>query len=231
MSVEFTIVSIGTLSANRLWGEQIPVRTAHATTTLIRSGGRTILVDPGLPGVILAARLNERTGLQLGDITDVFCTTLRQAHRRGLEALTHARWWCSETELTTYTHGLEDRHDAADRLASDAAEGHAEELALLERFRPAEDDLAPQVGLYPLEGPSPGGCGLLLTPPTRTILIAGDAAATAEHLAAGQVWDGCVDAQAAMDSLTDLLEVADIVVCGHDNLTIPLAGFNAGGIM
>ncbi len=223
--------SIGTLSANRLWGEQVPVRTAHATTTLVRSGEKTILVDPGLPSVILAAKLNERTGLQLSDITDVFCTTLREPHRRGLDALEHATWWCSETELTTYTHGLEDRHLAADRLDSDGADAHADELALLDRFVAAEEDFTPQVSLYPLEGPSPGGCGLLLTPPTRTILIAGDAAVTAEHLAAGQVWDGCVDTQTAMDSLTDLLEVADIVVCGHDNLTIPLAGFSAGGIM
>jgi glyoxylase-like metal-dependent hydrolase (beta-lactamase superfamily II) len=231
MSVEFTIISIGTLSANRLWGEQIPVRTAHATTTLIRSGEKTILVDPGLPSVILAAKLNERTGLHLSDVTDVFCTTLREPHRRGLDGLTHATWWCSEKELTSYTHGLEDKHGAAGRLASDEADAHAKELALLDRFRPADDDLAPQVSLYPLEGPSPGGCGLLLTPPTQTILIAGDAAVTAEHLRAGQVWDGCEDTQAAMDSLTDLLEVADIVVCGHDNLTIPLAGFSTGGIM
>jgi len=34
------------------------------------------------------------------------------------------------------------------------------------------------------------------------------------------VWDGCVDTEAAMESLKDLLEVADIVVPGHDNIML-----------
>ena len=52
------------------------------------------------------------------------------------------------------------------------------------------------------------------------MVIAGDAVVTAEHLRRGQVWEGCADAEAAMDSLSDLLEVADVIVPGHDNLTL-----------
>ncbi|HOF18858.1 MAG TPA: hypothetical protein PK082_08100, partial [Phycisphaerae bacterium] len=101
MTVEYAIISIGTLSANRLWGESAAVRTAHATTTLVRAGERVILVDPSLPAAALAARFGERTGRTLADVTDVFCTTLRPAHRRGVAALPNARWWCGELELET----------------------------------------------------------------------------------------------------------------------------------
>ncbi len=56
MAVEYTIISIGTLSRNLLWDESARIRTAHATTTLVSDGKRRILVDPSLPGQILEAR-------------------------------------------------------------------------------------------------------------------------------------------------------------------------------
>jgi hypothetical protein len=55
-SVRVDIISIGTLDRNRLWGETQSVRTAHATTTLIRTSKRSILIDPGLPSAALGAR-------------------------------------------------------------------------------------------------------------------------------------------------------------------------------
>ena len=45
---------------------------------------------------------------------------------------------------------------------------------------------------------------LLLAGPIRTIVVAGDAAVTAEHVLAGRVWAGANDTTAAMESLTDL---------------------------
>ena len=83
MAIEYSVISIGTLSRNLLWNESAAVRTPHATTTLVTDGDRKILVDPSLPGHILESRFNERTGAALADITDVFCTTLRPVHRRG----------------------------------------------------------------------------------------------------------------------------------------------------
>ena len=62
MPVEYCVISIGALSTNRLWGESGAVRAAHATTTLVVQDDRRILVDPSLPGPILAARFHERTG-------------------------------------------------------------------------------------------------------------------------------------------------------------------------
>jgi len=88
----------------------------------------------------------------------------------------------------------------------------------LQRFRGAPDKFSEQVSLYPLEGPSPGSAGLLLTPPPMTIAIAGDAALTGEHVQRGMVWEGCADTEIAVESLQDLLEVADVIVPGHDNL-------------
>jgi len=222
MPVEYCIVSIGTLSCNKLWGEAAAVRTSHATTTLVSDDGRTILVDPSLPAPALSARFYERTGKLLTEVTDVFCTTLRPVHRRSIEAIAQARWWCGEQELLAYREHLEGLRASADRLgAEDVADVEAD-LELIGRFRAAPESFTRQVQLYPLAGPSVGSAGLLLTPATVTVAIAGDAALTAEHVRRGQVWEGCADTQQAMRSLEDLLELADVIVPGHDNVMLSL---------
>ncbi len=218
MSVEFRVISIGALSHHRLWGEPAPVRTAHATCTYVTAGEKRILVDPSLPATALNARFGERTGQDLGHVTDVFCTTLRPAHRRALPALTEARWWAWAPELDAYRGHLEQLAETAARAESADAEAVREELKLLERFEPAPDELADRVELFPLAGASPGSAGLLLTPPSRTLVIAGDIVLTREHLLGGQVWKGCVDTETAMSSLQDILELADLIVPGHDNI-------------
>jgi len=218
MSVEYCIISIGTLSHNRLWGEQAPVRTPHATTTVVRDEQRTILVDPSLPIEVLAARYNERTGGSLADVTDVFCTTLRPVHRRAIAAFDEANWWAGETEIETYRGHLTSLLDSAERLDAEEVNVIEADLALLGRFAAAPEKFTRQVQLYPLLGASPGSAGLLLTPSTSTIVIAGDAAVTTRHVLAGQVWKGCASMEDAMASLTDLLELADVIVPGHDNV-------------
>jgi glyoxylase-like metal-dependent hydrolase (beta-lactamase superfamily II) len=220
MAAEYTIISIGTLSRNLLWGESAHVRTAHATTTLISDGKRRILVDPSLPGQILEARFNERTGGTLADVTDVFCTTLRPVHRRGLDVLRQANWSCHQAELEAYGRHLAGLLESAERLASEDAEGVRADIEIIRRFRPAPERFGEQIHLYPLAGPSVGSAGLLLTPPANTIVIAGDAAVTAEHFRRGQVWRGCVDTAAAMAALRDLVEIADVIVPGHDNVML-----------
>ena len=218
MSVEYSVISIGTLAVNRVWGESRPMRTSHATTTLVSDGKRRILVDPSLPGPALAARFFERTGQPLEHVTDVFCTSLRPVHRRSVEAFPNARWWCAEAELDSYGRHLAALRESADRLESADLALVDADLALLERFKPAPDKFSEQISLYPLPGPSDGAAGLLLTPPTATIIIAGDAALTRGHVEHGQVWEGATDAQAAMDSLAELLDLADVIVPGHDNV-------------
>lgn len=217
MSVEFSVVSIGALSSNPFWGEGPGIRTSHATTTLVRDGDRLILVDPSLPAVALASRLGERTGLQPQSITDVFCTTLRPTHRRSVELFETARWLCCEQELAAYRQHLEALAQSAGRTDSEAGEAVMADLALVEKFHPAPDKLTPAVHLYPLAGPSVASAGLLLAGAARTAIVAGDAALTADHVFAGRVWSGSADTTAAMSSLVELIEIADVIVCGHDN--------------
>ncbi|MCR9075788.1 MAG: hypothetical protein NXI07_07100, partial [bacterium] len=80
-ALDFRIISIGTLAANPLWDERSPVRTGHATTTLVRSGDMTLIVDPGLPAPALKARLHERSGLKPEQITHVYLTSFHPEAR------------------------------------------------------------------------------------------------------------------------------------------------------
>lgn len=216
-SPRIDIVSIGTLSRNLLWNEPAAVRTPHATCSLVRTGKRTILVDPGLPPQALAARLFERTGLRPEQIDEVFLTNFRPAHRAGLPLFDGVPVWCHENEIEPVREhlnrlliSLNDDDDDAGRVKL--------ELDLLDRLRVADDQLAPGIDLFPLFGYTPGNCGLLVNTPTQTILIAGDAVATQDHFLAGQVLPDLWNLAQARESLEEVYEIADVIVPGHDNL-------------
>jgi len=216
--MDYRIISIGTLSVHDLWEKPMPARTAHATTTLVESEGRFILVDPSLPPQVITARLAERAGLEPSDITDVFLTNFRPAHRWGLAAFEHANWFISEAEresigpLLVQKLSQESDPDMANHLRND--------VALLKQCRSAPDRLAPQVDLFPLPGFTPGTCGLLLSDVQRTTLITGDAVATVEHLRAGRVLRGAGDIEQAQQSFVEAIEIADVIIPGHDNLAL-----------
>lgn len=218
--MDYRIISIGTLSVHELWERQGPARTAHATTTLIRSGNRRIVVDPGLPPQVIAARLSERAGLVPEDISDVFLTSFRPAHRWGLEAFPNARWLISETERETVGTSLiqrfQDEEDDAVRTMLE------QDIAILKRCEAAPDQIAPHVDLFPLPGYTPGTCGLLLAFPGggATVLIAGDAVATQEHLEQGRILRGAFDLEQAQESFREVIEIADFIVPGHDGLLV-----------
>jgi len=219
-AMEYRIISIGALSRHELRPDKGTPRTAHATTTLIRSGQHTILVDPGLPAPAIAARLTERAGIEPDDVTDVFLTNFRPAHRRGLAAFEKARWLISEREREMVGAMLIERfREAGD---DETRELLREEIALMKRFTAAPDRLAPHVDLFPLPGFTPGTCGLLLSQPRSTTLIAGDAVATVEHLEQGRVLPHCYDVEQARESLMEAIEIADFIIPGHDNLTVNL---------
>jgi glyoxylase-like metal-dependent hydrolase (beta-lactamase superfamily II) len=216
-AVRFDIISIGTLSRNRLWNETQDVRTAHSTTTLIRSGNRLILVDPGLPAPALAARLHERTGLSPDRIDTVFLTNFRPDHRLGLSIFRKAKTLIHELEQQAVGEHLQ-------RLIEEAPLENVElktvksELELLNSCQPAPDKLADNIDLFPLSGYTPGTCGLLLSLPTSTVIVASDAVATQEHFLAGQVLPDSWDIKAAQESLREVYEIADLIIPGHDNI-------------
>ena len=219
--MELVIVSIGALSKNAIWNERAPVRIGHATTTLIRTTAVDdpatpvlLLVDPSLPAQILAARLDERTGLKPEAITHVFLTNWRPVHRRALELFDHATWWMSQDEIDAANEAL----NAAEQATDQDDPLIAKERSLLARVQAVPDNLAEGVDLFPLPGYTIGQSGLLISEPTRTTLITGDAVPTAAHFLAGQVFPDCYDLEKAKESLVEMFEIADLIIPGHDNL-------------
>jgi len=216
-SVRLDVISIGTLSRNRLWGETEPVRTAHSTTTLIRAGKRNILVDPGLPPLAMNARLNERTGLKPEQIDTVFLTNFRPSHRAGLALFNRAKILIFEREREITSAHLEALIEEAP-AEDEGRKTLLAELKLLQSFRVAEDKLAEQVDLFPLPGYTPGTCGLLVAAPTYSAMIAGDAVPTLDHFLAGQILPDAYDIEAAGESLREVYEIADWIIPAHDNI-------------
>jgi len=221
MSVSFDVISIGCLSRNRLWGEKESVRAAHATTTLVRDGGTTLLVDPSLPPELLARLLDDRAGQSPDKVEAVFLTTFRPIHRRGLRLFPNATWMMAASEIDAVRAHLEEMQD---REGDDAEVRKlvGEEIVLLDRIQPAPDKLSAHVDLFPAPGASAGSTALLLVPAGRTVAIAGDAILTREHYEQGQVFDRSFDAERARESFRELMEIADIIVPGHDNVFMPL---------
>ena len=216
--MDYRVISIGALSVHELWTKQGAARTPHATTTLVRSGDRTILVDPALPLPALTALLAERIGLEPADVTDVFLTNFLPSHRWALEAFGNARWLISEAEREGIGAQLVQRYrqeaDESMRMALQR------DIAILKKCVTAPDQIARHVDLFPVPGFTPGTCGLLLSHPNSTTLIAGDAVATIEHLEHGRILRGAFDLDQAQESLAEAIGIADVIVPGHDNVVV-----------
>ncbi|MHC4089781.1 MAG: MBL fold metallo-hydrolase [Planctomycetota bacterium] len=222
MNCTLDVVSIGTLSRNVFWNEKATVRPAHATTTLIREGTQTILVDPSLPAELLAHRLDERAGLKPAQIDLVFLTNFRPVHRRSLELFDRATWMLAEEERTAVINHLKSALQDLGGSGPDQPAPPAEiqqELTLVERTVVPPDRLTPTVHLFPAPGPSIGAAGLLLEA-LKTVVIAGDAVLTRDHFEHGRVFDRSADPGKARESFADILEVAEIIIPGHDNLIV-----------
>lgn len=217
----FRVISIGTMAHNPLWGERGEVRPAHATTTLLEAGDARILVDPSLPEQILVPRLFERSGLRPEAITHVFLTSFHPMRRRGLAAFDDAQWLVGELEREAIGAQLVGKFQEAEEAGDgELAKSLRAEVALLQRCKAAPDRLADGIDLFPLPGVTPGTCGLLLPMPAVTVLVAGDAVATQDHLAAGKVISPVFNLEQAQESFREAVEIADMVVCGRDNAVL-----------
>lgn len=220
--VEARVISIGTLSAHPLWMEKGEVRTGHATSTLIRSGKKAILVDPGLPDRAIAARLGERAGAGVGQVTHVFLTSFQLDTFRGINAFPHATWWIAEREREAVGVPLAQQLKVA-MLGDDREliERLQMQVAILKRCEPAPDRLADGVDLFPMPGVTPGLSGLIVEQGRGgkgTLVVAGDAIATIEHLERGMVLTSAIDVKLAQESFREAVEIADWFIPGRDNL-------------
>lgn len=216
--MKFRILSIGTLSHHELWDRPQAPRTAHATTVLIESEGKRLLVDPGLPGQVIAARLGERAGLSVDDIDMVFLTNFKPSHRRGLAIFGKSKWYLSEQERSIIGGKLvEDLEHVEDE---ETRQLYRQEITTLRQCEASPDQLLDQVDLFPLYGFTPGTCGLILAEPKRTVVVAGDAVPTVEHMDQRRVGRGAGDVEQAKESLEEALEIADAIIPGHDNLVM-----------
>ncbi len=221
MSIDYRLISIGTLAAHPLWNEKAQVRTGHATTILISAGDTHILVNPSLPAPALLARLSERTSLQPEDITHVFLTSFQADQRRALRAFDMALWLLHEAErqsvVESYQAQMTEAEDGDDEELVALIET---EIEILARCEVAPDSLASGVDLFPLPGVTPGTCGLLLAQPNMTILVCGDAVATSEHLEQGKVLPTSVSIEQAQESFREAIEIADVIIPGRDNIQL-----------
>ncbi|HRJ49969.1 MAG: MBL fold metallo-hydrolase [Phycisphaeraceae bacterium] len=220
--MDYRIISIGALACHPLWGERAPVRTGHATTTLIRSKDRVIVVDPSLPELALEARLLERANLRPGEVTDVFLTSFRPDVRRGVALFESASWWIGEAEREAVGAVLATRlkEEAQAQGDEELIEALSRDVAILRRTRAAGDRLADQVDLFPMPGVTPGLCGLLLEHPRYTVVVCGDGIPTVEHLERGMALSPAVDVDRARSSMAEAVEVADLLVPGRDNVVV-----------
>ena len=154
-------------------------------------------------------------------IQRVFMTSLTEDHLRGLAVFPTATWWAFESELDAARRAVEDDLEMAREHPEDGGVETLQAMrTLLHRVVPAPEELLPNVDLFPSMGVTPGSCGLLLAESTRTTLIAGDTVATREHLEAAQVLPHCWDREQAQDSFKDVIEIADIIVPGRDDLLL-----------
>lgn len=181
-----------------------------------------MVIDPGLPGPILGARLAERAPLRPRDVTHVFLTAATPEHMRGLDAFPHATWLAFETEIAHALAAVQEALVLAEAHPEDGGvEPAAQRLAALQRMVPADDTLAPGVDLFPSPGVTPGCCGVLVAEPRRTIVIAGDAVATREHVAEAKVLPHCWNRDQAQESFAEVIQIADAIIPGRDNIVYP----------
>jgi glyoxylase-like metal-dependent hydrolase (beta-lactamase superfamily II) len=230
MALDIRVISIGALSAHPLWGERAAVRTGHSTTTLIRSGEVTILIDPGLPEQALVARLAERANLTPDQVTHVFLTSFHPDTHRGIGAFPHAVWWVSREEREGVGIPLvQQLKRASDTGEKEMADLLKREISLLHRCTECPETLAEGVDVFPLPGLTPGLTGVICEEPDLTTLICGDAIPTIEHLRRKMVLPTGANVDKARESFAEAIQIADVLILGRDNAVTNIYDAGSGG--
>jgi len=206
--VRIDVIAIGSLAKNKYWREKTPVRQEYATTTLVRSGDLVMIVDPGWPADVLAAALFYRAGLKADAVMCVFLTHFDACHFGGIGLFPGAKWLAYEEEL---------------KYADAEVAAESPEREVLARLSAAPEKFAPGVDCFPTFGHTPGHSSVLVYSAMQTAIVAGDAVLSREHFERGDLGDKPWDLVKAKESFQDVLEIADIIVPGHDNLFVARA--------
>lgn len=207
--VRVDVLAIGSLRKNPYWSEKVVARNEYATATLVRSGDLVMVVDPGWPAEVLRAALYYRAGLAPEAVTHAFLTHFDPAHWCGIALFEKAVWSMYEEEI---------RWAQAETAADDPGR------AVLKRVGAAPEKFALGVDLFPTFGHTPGHASLLVYTAIQSLIVAGDAVLTRDHFEHANLGDEPWDLQKAKESFADILEIADGVVPGHDNLFVCRAG-------
>ncbi|HVX42390.1 MAG TPA: MBL fold metallo-hydrolase [Mycobacteriales bacterium] len=199
--IRWDLITVGHLSRNRYWGESEdrPHRETCCTCTLIRTGERTILVDPSLPPEQMEAAVDRRTGQRIASVDAVFVTHRHGDHWLGIEAFPDAQWLMAPAELAGWR-----------------SEAGGEQGRIAARFSAAMD-IAPGVQMLSTPGHTEGLTSLAFHSGGRRVVVTGDGVMTADFFAKRDVYFNSVDAEEAVRSIDRIAEHADIVVPGHDN--------------
>lgn len=198
MTHRWDLISIGNLSRNRYWGEsdENAYRSALCTSTLICGDGFRLLVDPAFAGgEQMAAELFRRTGVRSAGVDAVFVTHEHGDHIAGLEHFPDARW-----------------------LAAPQVAGIVNDVGQLDKeVEPVGTHLFDAVEVIHTPGHTPDHHSLRFDWKGRSVVVAGDAAVTADFWAERRGYFNSVDFDEAARSMERLAGIADIVVPGHDN--------------
>jgi glyoxylase-like metal-dependent hydrolase (beta-lactamase superfamily II) len=207
MIQSWDVITIGNLSRNRYWGEgdEVRLRDAWCTCTLISGDGFRLLVDPSLRDpAAMAAELDRRTGLKPEDVNAVFITHHHGDHHWGLEAFPAARWYA----------------------VGPVADLVNKENTYSKPVEPAPHRLLGAVGVVATPGHTKEHHSLLFRCDGQAVVIAGDAVMTRDFFVHRQGYFNSVDFQQAARTIEETALVADIVVPGHDNyFLVSLAPF------
>jgi N-acyl homoserine lactone hydrolase len=183
--------------------------------TLVRGGGRTMLVDTGGFGLRgpLRRALADR-GVAPEDVTDVLLTHVHYDHAVNALLFERAQVWISEVDLE-WACARPAGFDAVPEL-------HAAALARDPRTRRIERDgeILPGVEAIAAPGHTPGSLAYRVAGAKAPVLFAGDAVKNRAELLSGEV-DMTEDRAASETSVRRLREVwravpATVFVPGHD---------------
>ena len=202
MSVNCTIINIGTLSMNRFWRETERVRTPSATCMLLQAGKTRLIVDPSPAPEQLEAKLYETTGLRPGDIDAVFLTHFHGDHRFGIELFAGKRFLMAAPGTDEW------------RTANPG------DASLIDRFEPAKGTLPEGVELRSTPGHTHGHHSLEVESDWGRLVVSGDAVMTRDFLREEEGFHNSVDFELASKTIRELKRDFDLIIPGHDSFVV-----------